>query len=264
MNRGRCHLLAGLLALAAPARATAQEVSRDEPRQGVRVRISVAADEPGATRLWVDGEELPRDAWARPIVVPAGELVVRAERPGRTPVRVTLRAVEGATVIVPIRWPEPRAAPTPAPPPRPVLSAWTVFGSMGVVLGGVALAVGGYFLAETVRQRDDTVTHSAWTAFNYRVNPSDASGARALDSGEVCDRAQAQRYELVEAAAVATQCEQNARSRAFAWAFGAGGVALVALGVTGVLLAPRRTPPRVQATPLVTPAALGAAITVRF
>ncbi len=249
-------MLVVCIALIASRSASAQEEAR-----GVSVRMSLGADEPDETRVWVDDVELPHDAWTRPVVVPAGAVSVRAEGPGRAPVRVTLRAVDGATVVVPIRWPEPRVAPTP--PPRPPVSGWAVAGWFGVAVGVGAVALSGYFLSVNLHERANASSSPVWAFFNARVNPSDAAGNRALDGDEVCDRARAEPPSS-ERAVLVGLCDRSARARALAWAFGAGGVALVALGVTSVILAPRRSAPRAQVSPIASPGAFGAALTVRF
>lgn len=261
MARGSRHLLAVWLTLALPRAAVAQEAP--PVASGVRVRVSVPPDAPAETRLWVDGEELPRDAWSRPIVVPAGEVSVRVERPGREPLRVTLHVADGATMIVPIRWPERRALPPPAAPPAAPISGWRVLGWVGIVLGAGALATGGYFFAQNLQLRHEVEASPAWAFFNARVNPVDGAGSRALDGDAVCDLAATNSAASAEAYGLAVLCRQNARLRTLSWALGASGATLVALGVTAVILAPR---PRARArvAPMASPDALGAVVTVRF
>lgn len=233
-----------------------------------RVRVRVEAPAAETVRVRLRGESLDPAQWNVSLPMLPGEVLVDADREGHAPFQQRLQTVAGSVYDVTVAWPEAHvAAPRHevlAPPavgahPSTVLRVvgWSTLG-VGVVAGVVAAmqwARTGDQATLTLESAD--ADGQAWTRYVNAVNPD---RARSLD--EVCDQAARDAGTVTVAARVSTLCESNRNARTMAWGFGLGGAALVAAGVTMLVLAQGSR--SVEVGPVVTAGLVGATLRVGF
>lgn len=126
-------------------------------------------------------EALPREAWSTAFPVDPGELVIRVEAPGHTPLerRVTIPSETGTTRVE-LAALTPEATPTPAPASAPPATTSTAadggglggLGVAGLVTGGVGVVAMGASLVVTLIAKSDW--NEATTACPGGVCPPDA------------------------------------------------------------------------------------------
>ncbi len=236
-------------------------VSRLRGRVGT---LTLTAPAGAAPRVWLDDRPVSADALGTAMRVSVGEHHIEALRDGDLPFTTTITLAAGDTRTVPVALaPVPRAPP-PAPPPEVLAEpsarrvaralAWT---SVGV--GALSTVVGVVQWARSSSLRSDAldpsnVTGAAWARY------ATATGASNADA--LCNRASREAASNGDARTVDATCRTQSSLVATAWAFGAAGVALTAVGaVVAVMLPPSTT---VRVAPVVAAGLGGAVVEVRF
>ncbi len=234
-----------------------------------RVRVRVEAPASETVRVRLRGESLDPSQWNTSLPLLPGEVLVEADREGHAPFMQRLQTVPGSAYDVTVAWPEAHAA-VPrhevlAPPPPVTAHPSTVLRVVGWSTLGVGVVAGVVAAMQWARTSDQAsltlesadADGQAWTRYVNAVNPD---RARSLD--DVCDQAARDAGTVSVAARVSTLCESNRNARTMAWGFGIGGAALVAAGVTMLVLAHgSRT---VEVAPVVTAGLTGATLRVGF
>jgi hypothetical protein len=235
-----------------------------------RVRVTLLGAEGDGAVVTVDGRALPPEQWNVANLVAAGSVEIVARRPRMVPFRQVVAVVGGASRDVDVRFiAEPVAVVVPPPvirveappPPAPTLriAGWVAFG-VGVVAG----AVGVVQWARSTSQLDQSRAGSgsdgeAWSRYANGLRVA-TTGALTVDT--VCSRASVDAVSDHDAVVAQQLCASNRTTVATAWAFGLGGAAVAAAGLTIALLA--RTPARVSVAPVVGAGYGGAVMGLRF
>lgn len=254
----------------------AEVVGRLNPRVA-HVHLRVDDPVPEGMSVRVDEHDLPRGLWAEPIAVLPGAVVVDASAPGRGPFHRALSLPAGATEVVPVALPAgATATPHPEPavptrePPReaPSSSPLPIVGWSLLGLGVAAGAVGVWQWTVTMGLADDSANGTGeyglfWVRYNLRINPP-VRGEYALSVDDVCARAAVDAATDPDAAGANLMCEATSQSKALAWGFGLGAVALAAVGATLVLVGGRREAPRVTTSAILAPGVGGVSVRVSF